>query len=127
MILGKSTEVAESGATEGWRDGRMEREKSVLKDIGRSSAGKMGARVSEADYADRHHGQTRLQMCTLVSTNVILGRMDCARVSYQWKGSGGRMNAGAWTIDNRPENVLMGSPRDASVKDNLSSTRVIHI
>ena len=23
------------------------------------------------------------------------------------------MNASAWTIDNRPENVLMGRPRDA--------------
>ena len=49
MILGKRKEVAGSGTREGWRDEKMEREKSVLKDIGRSSAGKMGARVSEAD------------------------------------------------------------------------------
>ena len=38
-------------------------------------AGTRGAHVSE-DYANHHHGQTRLQVCTLVSTNVILGRMD---------------------------------------------------
>ena len=41
-------------------------------------AGTRGAQVSE-DYANHHHGQTRLQVCTLVSTNVILGRMDSAR------------------------------------------------
>jgi len=37
------------------------------------------AQVSEADFADHHHGQMRLQVCTLVSTNVILGRMDSAQ------------------------------------------------
>ena len=36
----------------------------------------VGAQVPEADCADHHHGQMRLQVCTLVSTNVILGRMD---------------------------------------------------
>ena len=27
------------------------------------------------DYADDHHGQMRLQVCTFASTNVILGQM----------------------------------------------------
>jgi hypothetical protein len=35
-----------------------------------------GAQVSEADCATHHHGQVRLQVCTLVSTNVVLGRLD---------------------------------------------------
>ena len=35
-----------------------------------------GAQVLEADRADHHHDQMRLQVCTLVSTNLILGRMD---------------------------------------------------
>ena len=34
------------------------------------------AQVSEADYADHHHDQMRLQVSTLVSTNVVLGRLD---------------------------------------------------
>jgi len=34
------------------------------------------AQVSEADCTDYHHGQARLQVCTLVSTNTILGRLD---------------------------------------------------
>ena len=39
-------------------------------------AGAGGAQVSEADYADDYDGQTRLQVSTLVSTNVVLGRLD---------------------------------------------------
>ena len=39
-------------------------------------AGMGGAQVSEADYADHHHDQMRLQVSTLVSTNVVLGRLD---------------------------------------------------
>ena len=42
-------------------------------------AGTRGAQVSEADCAYHHHVQTRLQVCTLTSTNVILGRMDSAQ------------------------------------------------
>ena len=34
------------------------------------------AQVSEADCADNHHGQMRLQVSTLVLTNVVLGRLD---------------------------------------------------
>ena len=34
------------------------------------------AQVSEADFADHYHGQMRLQISTLVSTNVVLGRLD---------------------------------------------------
>ena len=34
------------------------------------------ALVSEADCADHHHCQVRLQVCTLISTNVVLGRLD---------------------------------------------------
>ena len=34
------------------------------------------AQVLEADFADHHHGQMRLQVSTLVSTNVVLGRLD---------------------------------------------------
>jgi len=36
----------------------------------------VGAQVSEADYADHHHGQARLQVSTLVLSNVMLGRLD---------------------------------------------------
>ena len=32
--------------------------------------------VSEADFADHHHDQMRLQVSTLISTNVVLGRLD---------------------------------------------------
>ena len=32
----------------------------------------LSERVSEANCADRHRGQTRLQVCTLISTNVVL-------------------------------------------------------
>ena len=39
-------------------------------------AGTRVAQVSEAECTDHHHGQTRLQVCTLTSTNVILGRLD---------------------------------------------------
>jgi len=39
----------------------------------------VGAQVSEAGYADHHHGQARLQVSTLVLSNVILGRMDSAQ------------------------------------------------
>jgi hypothetical protein len=42
-------------------------------------AGMGGAQVSDTDCADHHHGQARLQVCTLVSTNVILGRLDSAQ------------------------------------------------
>ena len=41
-------------------------------------AGTRGAQILE-DQANRHHGQTRLQVCTLASTNVVLGRMDSAQ------------------------------------------------
>jgi len=36
----------------------------------------VGARDSEADCADHHHGQARLQVSTLVLSNVMLGRLD---------------------------------------------------
>ena len=42
-------------------------------------AGTRFAHVSGADCADHHHGQMRLQVCTLTSTNLILGRMDSAQ------------------------------------------------
>ncbi len=42
-------------------------------------AGTRDAQISEADCADDDHGQMRLQVCTLASTNVILGRMDSAQ------------------------------------------------
>ena len=42
-------------------------------------AGAAAAQVSEAECADHHHVQMRLQVCTLTSTNVILGRMDSAQ------------------------------------------------
>ena len=42
-------------------------------------AGTRGALISEKDYANHHYGQTRLQVCTLASTNVIIGRMDSAQ------------------------------------------------
>ena len=41
-------------------------------------AGMGGAQVPEG-CANHHHGQMRLQVCTLTSTNVILGRMDSAQ------------------------------------------------
>ena len=34
------------------------------------------AQALEADYADHHHDQMRLQVSTLVSTNMVLGRLD---------------------------------------------------
>ena len=34
------------------------------------------AQVSEADFADHHYGQIRLQVSTLASTNMVLGRLD---------------------------------------------------
>ena len=46
-------EVAGGGTTEGWRDEKMEREKSVLKDIGRSPAGKIGTHA--APRSERLH------------------------------------------------------------------------
>jgi tetratricopeptide (TPR) repeat protein len=39
-------------------------------------AGTRLAQVSEVDCANHHHGQARLQVCTLASTNMILGRLD---------------------------------------------------
>ena len=39
-------------------------------------AGTGGAQVSEADFVDHHHDQMRLQVSTLISTNVVLGRLD---------------------------------------------------
>ena len=36
------------------------------------------AQVSEADFVEHHHDQIRLQVSTLVSTNVVLGRLDSA-------------------------------------------------
>ena len=42
-------------------------------------AGTRVAQASEADYADYYRGQMRLQVCTLASTTVILGRMDSAQ------------------------------------------------
>ena len=33
-------------------------------------------RFLEAEFADHHHDQMRLQVSTLVSTNVVLGRLD---------------------------------------------------
>ena len=34
------------------------------------------AQVSEADFVDYHYDQMRLQVSTLISTNVVLGRLD---------------------------------------------------
>jgi hypothetical protein len=42
-------------------------------------AGTRGAQISEAAHADHHHGQMRLQVCTLASTTVVLGRLDSAQ------------------------------------------------
>ena len=42
-------------------------------------AGARIAQVSEADCVDHDHGQVRLQICTLTSTNVVLGRIDSAQ------------------------------------------------
>ena len=42
-------------------------------------AGAEGALVSEANFAVYYHRQMRLQVCTFVSTNMVLGRMDSAQ------------------------------------------------
>ena len=39
-------------------------------------AGTVGAQVSEAGRVDRHRAQMRLQVYTLVSTNVVHGRLE---------------------------------------------------
>ena len=45
----------------------------------RSMAGAKVDRASEADYADHHLDQMRLQACTLVSTTVIMSRLDSSQ------------------------------------------------
>jgi hypothetical protein len=45
-------------------------------------AGTRVAQVSgggRTDYVDYHHCQMRVQVCTLTSTNVILGRLDSSQ------------------------------------------------
>ena len=42
-----------------------------------------GRSGSEVDCADHYYGQTRLQVCTLTSTNVIIGRMDSAQARME--------------------------------------------
>ena len=42
-------------------------------------AGTEVAQVSEANCADYHHDQMRLQVCIFASTNEALGRMDSAQ------------------------------------------------
>ena len=39
-------------------------------------AGTRVAQVPEADFVDHHHDQMQLQISTLISTNVVLGRLD---------------------------------------------------
>jgi tetratricopeptide (TPR) repeat protein len=42
-------------------------------------AGTSGAQASEVDCVDQYHAQMRLQVCTLASATMILGRMDAAQ------------------------------------------------
>ena len=43
-------------------------------------AGTRVAQVLEVDCANHYHGQVQLQVCTLTSTNMILGQMDSAQM-----------------------------------------------